>query len=101
MCIRDREKVKRFLDSPKDYGKPWYGQLMAGPQTVSYTHLMCIRDSCRRDPGILGVSAYRTQEHPFFLVMDIFMTAGTTKTVLLIPGEQMKACLLYTSMGKL
>ena len=32
----DKEKVKRFLDSPKDYGKPWYGQLMAGPQMLAY-----------------------------------------------------------------
>ena len=28
--------VNRFLDSPKEYGKPWYGQLMAGPQMVAY-----------------------------------------------------------------
>ena len=55
--------------------------------TVSYAY-----NHCRGNSGILGVSAYRTQEHPFFLVMDIFMTAGTAKTVLLIPGEQMKAC---------
>ena len=25
----DREKTLRFLSSPSDYGKPWYGQLMA------------------------------------------------------------------------
>lgn len=25
-----------FLDNPKDYGKPWYGQLMAGPQMIAY-----------------------------------------------------------------
>ena len=25
----DAYKLSRFLDSPKDYGKPWYGQLMA------------------------------------------------------------------------
>ena len=29
-------KLSRFLDSPKDYGKPWYGQLMAGPQMIAY-----------------------------------------------------------------
>ena len=27
---------RQFLDSPKDYGKPWYGQLMAGPQMIAY-----------------------------------------------------------------
>ncbi len=30
------EKVKRFLKSPSDYGKPWYGQLMAAPQMMAY-----------------------------------------------------------------
>ena len=25
-----------FIKSPKDYGKPWYGQLMAGPQMLAY-----------------------------------------------------------------
>ncbi len=34
--IVDKKKVLRFLDSPKDYGKPWYGQLMAGPQMMAY-----------------------------------------------------------------
>lgn len=28
--------LSRFLDSPKDYGAPWYGQLMAGPQMMAY-----------------------------------------------------------------
>ncbi len=32
----DRKKVKQFLLSPSDYGKPWYGQLMAGPQMMAY-----------------------------------------------------------------
>lgn len=32
----DRKKVQRFLDSPLDYGKPWYGQLMAGPQMLAF-----------------------------------------------------------------
>lgn len=32
----DRGKVQKFLDSPLDYGKPWYGQLMAGPQMLAY-----------------------------------------------------------------
>lgn len=30
------KKVNAFLDSPSDYGKPWYGQLMAGPQMLAY-----------------------------------------------------------------
>lgn len=32
----DKDKVFRFLDNPKDYGSPWYGQLMAGPQMTAY-----------------------------------------------------------------
>lgn len=28
--------VKQFLERPKDYGAPWYGQLMAGPQMIAY-----------------------------------------------------------------
>lgn len=32
----DQAKVERFLSSPSDYGKPWYGQLMAGPQMMAY-----------------------------------------------------------------
>jgi len=32
----DRDKTNRFLSVPKDYGKPWFGQLMAGPQLVAY-----------------------------------------------------------------
>ena len=32
----DQKKVEKFLESPKDYGKPWYGQLMAGPQMIAY-----------------------------------------------------------------
>ena len=35
MCI-DKEKVLRFISNPKDYGKPWYGQLMASPQMMAY-----------------------------------------------------------------
>lgn len=34
--ILDVEKVKQFINSVKDYGKPWYGQLMAGPQMLAY-----------------------------------------------------------------
>lgn len=32
----DLKKLKTFLASPSDYGKPWYGQLMAGPQMIAY-----------------------------------------------------------------
>lgn len=32
----DRRKVEAFLAAPSDYGKPWYGQLMAGPQMLAY-----------------------------------------------------------------
>lgn len=32
----DSKKVFSFLNSPSDYGKPWYGQLMAGPQMLAY-----------------------------------------------------------------
>lgn len=34
--ILDRRKVQQFIESPSDYGKPWYGQLMAGPQMLAY-----------------------------------------------------------------
>lgn len=32
----DPEKTYQFCHAPKDYGKPWYGQLMAGPQLLAY-----------------------------------------------------------------
>lgn len=32
----DRKKTEQFLTSPSDYGKPWYGQLMAAPQMMAY-----------------------------------------------------------------
>lgn len=34
--LLDTRKVHAFLNSPSDYGKPWYGQLMAGPQMLAY-----------------------------------------------------------------
>lgn len=34
-CV-DKDKLLRFVGNPKDYGKPWYGQLMAGPQMMAY-----------------------------------------------------------------
>lgn len=36
MRFLDRDKVLQFLKSPSDYGKPWYGQLMARPQMMAY-----------------------------------------------------------------
>ncbi len=32
----DIHKLRKFTQTPSDYGKPWYGQLMAGPQTLAY-----------------------------------------------------------------
>lgn len=34
--IIDKGYVMSFLDAPKDYGMPWFGQLMAGPQMMAY-----------------------------------------------------------------
>ena len=36
MALLDCGKTEQFLQSPKDYGKPWFGQLMAGPQMLAY-----------------------------------------------------------------
>lgn len=35
-ALIDEKKLRSFLSSPSDYGKPWYGQLMAGPQLIAY-----------------------------------------------------------------
>jgi asparagine synthase (glutamine-hydrolysing) len=32
----NKKKIEDFVASPQDYGKPWYGQLMAGPQMTAY-----------------------------------------------------------------
>lgn len=32
----DIKKVRKYLSAPSDYGKPWYGQLMAGPQLLAF-----------------------------------------------------------------
>ncbi|GHT86811.1 hypothetical protein FACS18947_6880 [Bacteroidia bacterium] len=32
----DKEKTRQFLNTPCEYAKPWYGQLMAGPQMLAY-----------------------------------------------------------------
>lgn len=34
--LADKKKVEKFALSPSDYGKPWYGQLMAGPQMLAF-----------------------------------------------------------------
>ncbi len=34
--IIDENALSIFLKNQKDYGKPWYGQLMAGPQMIAY-----------------------------------------------------------------
>lgn len=34
--LLDTKKVNDFVNSPSDYGKPWYGQLMAGPQMLGF-----------------------------------------------------------------
>jgi asparagine synthase (glutamine-hydrolysing) len=35
-ALVDKNKVKSFISTPSDYGKPWFGQLMAGPQMLAY-----------------------------------------------------------------
>lgn len=35
-AIINREKAENFCRQVKDLGRPWYGQLMAGPQLVAY-----------------------------------------------------------------
>ncbi len=35
-ALVDINKVKNFISTPSDYGKPWFGQLMAGPQMLAY-----------------------------------------------------------------
>ena len=32
----DTKKLETFLAAPTEYGKPWFGQLMAGPQLLAY-----------------------------------------------------------------
>ena len=32
----DSRKLDTFLKAPTEYGKPWFGQLMAGPQLLAY-----------------------------------------------------------------
>ena len=35
-ALVDRDKVLSFTKAPSEYGKPWFGQLMAGPQLMAY-----------------------------------------------------------------
>ncbi|HEX3016307.1 MAG TPA: asparagine synthase (glutamine-hydrolyzing) [Caproicibacter sp.] len=35
-AILDKGNAEKFLDEKSDYGKPWFGQLMAGPQLMAY-----------------------------------------------------------------
>lgn len=34
--LLSEETVRGLLDQSFDYGKPWFGQLMAGPQLLAY-----------------------------------------------------------------
>ncbi|MCD8216379.1 MAG: asparagine synthase (glutamine-hydrolyzing) [Clostridiales bacterium] len=34
--IYDKQAVLDFMDKPSDYGTPWFGQLMCGPQMLAY-----------------------------------------------------------------
>lgn len=36
MKYLDKKKVEAFLNASSDYARPWYGQLMAGPQMLAY-----------------------------------------------------------------
>jgi asparagine synthase (glutamine-hydrolysing) len=35
-ALVDTNKVQRFFEAPAEYGKPWFGQLMAAPQLMAY-----------------------------------------------------------------
>lgn len=48
----DREKALRFISAPSEYGRPWFGQLMAAPQMLAY---------------ILQVSAWLEEYNPTFV----------------------------------
>ena len=36
LAFVDKEKAQNFCRQQKDLGRPWYGQLMAGPQLVAH-----------------------------------------------------------------
>ena len=35
-ALIDAKKVRKFMERPSDYARPFYGQLMAGPQLLAY-----------------------------------------------------------------
>lgn len=35
-ALLDAKKVRAYMEHPSDYGRPFYGQLMAGPQLLAY-----------------------------------------------------------------
>lgn len=35
-ALVDAKKARRFMEAPAEYGKPWFGQLMAAPQLLAY-----------------------------------------------------------------
>lgn len=53
LSFLDKKKTERFLESPSDYGKPWYGQLMAAPQLMAYLIQV---DFWMREYGVTVVS---------------------------------------------
>lgn len=36
MALIDKDKALSFMKAPAEYGKPWFGQLMAAPQLMAY-----------------------------------------------------------------
>ena len=36
MAFTDKKKALEFIKAPAEYGKPWFGQLMAAPQLIAY-----------------------------------------------------------------
>jgi len=36
MAFTDKKKALAFMNAPAEYGKPWFGQLMAAPQLMAY-----------------------------------------------------------------
>lgn len=36
MAFTDRKKALSFMQAPAEYGRPWFGQLMAAPQLIAY-----------------------------------------------------------------
>ncbi len=52
--VYDRNKIMKSADAKSDYGKPWYGQLMAGPQLLAYIiQIDYWLNKYRLDPGTI------------------------------------------------